>query len=68
MKKRVAWRLAVVLAVLVLGGGGILFQRTCEFTVMRGMSDGPLRAGELLPGRYYLVWGHTAVILGRKGH
>jgi hypothetical protein len=42
MQSRVAWGLAVLLAVLLLGGAGIGLQHTYAFCVMMGGPGGPI--------------------------
>jgi hypothetical protein len=68
MKNRMAWGLAVVLAVLVLGGVGILIKRTYTFTVIHGGSTEPLDFDIVPEDRHFLAWGHMLVIWGRRAH
>jgi hypothetical protein len=68
MKNRMAWGLAVLLAVLLLGGAGIGIRRTYYFrTGYRGSSQSFFLARPY-GGMYYIALGPTYVAWWRRGH
>jgi hypothetical protein len=66
MKNRMAWGLALLLALLLLGGAGIGLRRTYEFNALSSDGDWGFGYEELRGGFHTLGLGRVLVVWSRR--